>query len=79
MVVMSRAAWGGKDVGVSSFIGLDKEFGMGEMGKRFPGVFQQRIALPLDTELSAGSGAMVGDDSFNSVFFFSTDDGGRRR
>ena len=75
---MSRAAWGGKDVGVASFIGSDKEFGMGEMGKRFPGVFQWRIALPLDAELSAGGRALMGNDGFDGVFFFSTDNGGRR-
>ena len=76
---MSRAAWGGKDVGVSSFIGSDEVFGMGEMGKRFPGVFRRGIAFPVDAELSAGGGATMGDDGFSGVFFFSTDKGGQRR
>ena len=76
---MSRAAWEGKDVGVSSFIGSDEEFGVSEMGKRFPGVFRWGIALPSDTELSAGGRATMGDDGFDGVFFFSVDDGGRRR
>ena len=64
---------------MASFIGLDEEFGMGEMGKRFPGVFRWRIALPLDTELSAGSGAAMGNDGFNGVFFFPADEGRQRR
>ena len=76
---MSRVAWGGKDVGVSSFIGSDKEFGVGEMGKRFPGVFQWRIAFPSDAELLVGSGASMGNDGFDGVFFFSLDNGGRRK
>ena len=49
---------------------------MGEMGKRFPGVFRRGIAFPMDAELSAGGGAPMGDDGFHSVFFFSLDDGG---
>ena len=73
----SRAVWGGKDVFSSSFIGLDQVFCVGEMGKRFPGVFRWRIAFPSDAELSAGSGASVGDDGFYGVFFFSLDIGGR--
>ena len=62
-----------------SFIGLDKEFGMGEMGKRFPGVFRQGIAFPADAELLAGSRALMGDDGFNGVLFFSSDERGGRR
>ena len=76
---MSRAAWRGKDVGVASFIGSDKVFGVSEMGKKFPGVFQWGIAFPLDAELLVGGGAAMGDDGFNSVFFCSTDKGGQRR
>ena len=76
---MSRAAWGGKDVGVASFIGSDEVFGMGEMGKRFPGVFRRGIAFPSDAELSVGSRATMGDDGFNGVLFFSMDNRGWRR
>ena len=77
--MQSRAVWGGKDVFSSSFIGSNKVLGMGEMGKWFPGVFQQGVAFPSDVELLAGGRAPVGDDGFHGVFFFSADDGGRRR
>ena len=77
--MVSRAVWGGKDIVVSSFIGLNKVLGVSEMGKRFPGIFQQGIAFPVDMELSVGGGAPMGNDGFDSVFFFSTDDGGQRR
>ena len=43
------------------------------MGRRFPGVFQWRVALPSDMELSVGSGASVGNDGFDGVFLFSLD------
>ena len=75
----SRAVWGGKDVFLSSFIGSDEVFGVSEMGKWFPGVFRRGIAFPTDVELLADSGASMGDDGFHGVFFFSLDDGGRRR
>ena len=49
---------------------------MSEVGRWFPGVFRWGIALPTDAELSAGGGTPVGNDGFNSIFFFSMDDGG---
>ena len=76
---MSRAVWGGKNVVVSSFIGLNKVLGMGKMGKRFPGVFRWGIAFPAVVELLVGGRTPMGDDGFDSVFFFSMDDGGQRR
>ena len=75
---MSRAVWGGKDIVVSSFIGSNKVFGMSKMGKRFPDVFQQGIAFPSDVELSVGGGTPMGNDGFNGVFSFFTDNGGWR-
>ena len=53
--------------------------GMGKMGKWFPCVFQRGIAFPMDAELSVGGGAPMGNDGFHGVFFFSVDNGGRRR
>lgn len=46
---------------------------MGEVGRWFLGIFQQRISFPLDVELSAKSGALMGDNGFHGVFFFPVD------
>ena len=72
---MSRAVWGGKDIFASSFIGSNEVLSMGEMEKRFPGVFQQGIAFPVDIELLAEGRAPIGDDGFHGVFFFFVDGG----
>lgn len=73
---MSRAVWGGEDIGVLSFIGSNEILGVSKMGKWFPGAFQWGIAFPLVMKLSVGGRALMGDDEFHGVFFFFVDDRG---